>query len=380
MRQRLEFLHDPLAGGAQSIAAFALAARLDLLHRRAARAPARAAAVLQDRGLDPARADDGCDDLPRVALRVDDIGGLAIGAMAVVLARALTGFELGPVRTAGDAADAQPRHDVTEPPAAVATRRGIVAGPLVALVTLVAALILTDSVGLPLRDPDHVAALYLVLVGLGVAGLVGLDIVLPRPRAVAALPALAGGDGAGAPRALDAEALPGRRQRAGRLLRHLHGVPEPEGDRPAGAARRALRPAARRPGPHAVRAGTDPAILLHRLLGEGIPTHILSTAYVAFIVFLPLTIGLALVFSRELRPALFTRRRSRSTGSSAPPATSCCRRSAPSTPIPAPSPASPTPRSRACRACCWTSGSPSSPTRRPRRRRASRRSPRCTSR
>ena len=35
-------------------------------------------------------------------------------------------------------------------------------------------------------------------------------------------------------------------------------------------------------------AGNDPAELLHALLGTGVPTHVLSAAYVAFIVFLPL--------------------------------------------------------------------------------------------
>jgi PAP2 superfamily len=51
-------------------------------------------------------------------------------------------------------------------------------------------------------------------------------------------------------------------------------------------------------------AGQDPATLLHTLLPTVVTTHVLSTAYVAFIVFLPLTIGLALVFSRDLRAGL----------------------------------------------------------------------------
>jgi len=51
--------------------------------------------------------------------------------------------------------------------------------------------------------------------------------------------------------------------------------------------------------------GNDPAELLHTLLGTGLSTHVLSTAYVAFIVFLPLTIGLALVFCRNLQAGLF---------------------------------------------------------------------------
>ena len=63
-----------------------------------------------------------------------------------------------------------------------------VAGPVVAFVTVVAALLATDEVGLPLRDPDHVAALYLALVGFGVVLLVGLDIVLRARRLSGSFP------------------------------------------------------------------------------------------------------------------------------------------------------------------------------------------------
>jgi membrane-associated phospholipid phosphatase len=52
-------------------------------------------------------------------------------------------------------------------------------------------------------------------------------------------------------------------------------------------------------------AGHDPAVLLHGLLGTGITTQVLSTVYVAFIVFLPLSLALALVFSSELQASLF---------------------------------------------------------------------------
>src|SRR4029079_6124876 len=52
-------------------------------------------------------------------------------------------------------------------------------------------------------------------------------------------------------------------------------------------------------------AGNDPAALLHSLLGTGILTHVFSTFYVAFIVFLPLTIGVSLVFSRDREAGLF---------------------------------------------------------------------------
>jgi hypothetical protein len=98
MQQRLEFLHDPLVGSAQSIAAFsslhvsifftgALAAHV-LGLRRSLKAGAWFLLALTT----AATIYLGWHYI------VDDIGGLAIGAMAVLLARALTGFELGSAR------------------------------------------------------------------------------------------------------------------------------------------------------------------------------------------------------------------------------------------------------------------------------------------
>ncbi len=55
----------------------------------------------------------------------------------------------------------------------------------------------------------------------------------------------------------------------------------------------------------AVFFGTDPAALLHDLLGTGIAAHALSVFYVAFIVFLPLSLGLVLVFAERLQVGLF---------------------------------------------------------------------------
>ena len=179
--------------------------------------------------------------------------------------------------------------------------RGTAAGPLVALVTVVAALLATDAVGLPLRDPDHVAALYLGLVGFGVVLLVGLDIVIragPRfPPSRAAM------------RRVRRERWTLRRAlAAGSALvafyvtymayRNLKSIvpllrPGDSFDRQLADLDRSLF------------AGNDPAALMHDLLGVGIPTHVLSAAYVAFIVFLPLTIGIALVFSRDLQAGLF---------------------------------------------------------------------------
>jgi membrane-associated phospholipid phosphatase len=51
--------------------------------------------------------------------------------------------------------------------------------------------------------------------------------------------------------------------------------------------------------------GHDPADLAHSILGAGFQTHVLSVFYVAFIVFLPLSLALSLVFAKNLRGGLF---------------------------------------------------------------------------
>lgn len=189
-------------------------------------------------------------------------------------------------------------------PSSATTWRGVWAGALVAAVTVVAAVVATDAVGLRVRDPDHVAALYLGLVGVGVLMLVGIDVVV-RARAR---------EGGQWPKRTTLTAVrrerwtPGRAAAAGVALisfyatymayRNLKSVvpllrPEVNYDRRLAEVDRALF------------AGHDPAALLHTLLGAGITPHVLSAFYVAFIVFLPLTIGVALVFSTNLGPALF---------------------------------------------------------------------------
>ncbi len=180
----------------------------------------------------------------------------------------------------------------------------LVAGPLVAIVTVVAALVATRSVGLPLRDPDHVAALYLALVGCGVALLVGLDIAVRAGRRSRRFPPARAAMGR-----VRRERWTARRSVAvGTALvsfyatymayRNLKSIvpllrPGELFDRQLAQLDRSLF------------GGNDPAALLHTLLGTGIPTHLLSGAYVAFIGFLPLTIGFALVFARDLHSGLF---------------------------------------------------------------------------
>jgi membrane-associated phospholipid phosphatase len=175
---------------------------------------------------------------------------------------------------------------------------------LVAVVSVLAALPATHAVGLPLRDPDHVAALYLALVGFGVLMLVGLDIVLRAARLSGSFP----------PRRAAMRLVRRERWTLGRgvavgsallgfyvtymAYRNLKSVVPLL--RPGELFDRQLADLDR-----SMFGGHDPGALLHSLLGTGLQTHILSAAYVAFIVFLPLTIGLALVFARDLQAGLF---------------------------------------------------------------------------
>jgi hypothetical protein len=189
-------------------------------------------------------------------------------------------------------------------PAPAPRRRSVLAGPIVAGFLVIVGLIATDAADVPLRDPDHVAALYLVLVGLGVVLLVGLDIAVRAARR----------EGTRRPSRQAMAAVrrerwtPTRAIAAGTALvsfyvsymayRNLKAIvpllrPDDIFDRELADLDRSLF------------AGHDPADLLHSLLGVGVPTHILSTGYAAFIVFLPLSLAVALVFSRDIRAGLF---------------------------------------------------------------------------
>src|SRR6185436_11012397 len=58
------------------------------------------------------------------------------------------------------------------------TWRALAGAPVVAVVLLVAAVIACAEAGVSFRDPDNVAAQYVVLVGAGVALLVAIDVAL----------------------------------------------------------------------------------------------------------------------------------------------------------------------------------------------------------
>lgn len=181
--------------------------------------------------------------------------------------------------------------------------RAVAAGLVVAALTIVAGVLTTRAVGLPLRDPDHVAALYLGLVGAGVAGMVGLDILFRAGlRPGRPLPSRAALSRVRRERwtprrgVMVAVALVGfyLTYMAYRNLKSVVPLLRPGDlfDRQLINLDRDLF------------AGYDPAVLLHSLLGTHVVNQVLSTFYVAFIVFLPLTIGVALVFSRDLRTGI----------------------------------------------------------------------------
>ena len=183
--------------------------------------------------------------------------------------------------------------------------REVAAPPAVGLAMLVAALIATDAADVRFRDPDNVAAGYFALVGSAAALLVALDVAIKAARMSATRwPS----------RALMREVRRARWtwQRMGAAgiallsfyvsylaYRNLKGLlpilrPGDLFDRQLASVDSALF------------GGHDPAVLLHSLLGVGpIPTHLLAWLYAAFIVFLPLSLAVALVFSADLSTSLF---------------------------------------------------------------------------
>jgi len=189
---------------------------------------------------------------------------------------------------------------VPEPP----TWRGVAAGPVVAFVTVLAALLATHAAGVGFRDPDHVVGRRLALVGCLVVALVILDVVVRAGwRSRTLTPSRT------AMRSVRRERWTARRGVAvGSALvsfyvtylayRNLKSIvpllsPDELFDRQLADLDRTLF------------AGNDPAELLHSLLGTGIAAEVLSLVYVLFIFFLPISLALALVFSPDLRGGIF---------------------------------------------------------------------------
>jgi hypothetical protein len=183
-------------------------------------------------------------------------------------------------------------------------RRMLLAGPIVAFVTVLLALVATDAAGVPLRDPDHVAGRRLLGVLWFVFGLVALDVVV---RAVRLSPG----------RWPTREALlTVRRDRwtLGRALAVASALLSFYGTYLAYRNLKSVVPLLR-PGDlfdnqladwdRTLFFGHDPAALLHGLWGAGLPTHVLSFVYMLFFLFIPGTLAYALVYSPDLRAGIF---------------------------------------------------------------------------
>lgn len=208
-----------------------------------------------------------------------------------------------------DAASASPAVEPHGPSGAPAstellTGRAVVAAPLIGVLTLIAALLATNHVGVSFRDTNHVAAKYVVLVGTALIVLVALDVAI---RAAA-------GTGSRRPTREAMRAV--RRERWG-PFRGLAAFAGLLGFYLAYLSYGNIKSVVPllRPGVNYDRElqdldellffGADPTDLAHSLLGAGFQTHVMSVFYVAFIVFLPLSLALSLVFAKNLRGGLF---------------------------------------------------------------------------
>jgi hypothetical protein len=193
---------------------------------------------------------------------------------------------------------------VAPPTAKSPQRRLLIAGPLVAGVSVLAALLTTAAAGLPIRDPDHVAGRRLLLVLLLVVVLVVLDVVVRAARRSRTLrPSLAAIERVRRERWTRARVVAVASALVSFYVtylayRNLKSVvpllrPGELFDRELADLDRALF------------GGNDPAELLHTLVGTGVQTHFLSGAYMVFFAFIPGTLAFALVFSRNLQAGLF---------------------------------------------------------------------------
>jgi membrane-associated phospholipid phosphatase len=165
------------------------------------------------------------------------------------------------------------------------TTRSVLAGPAVAVVTLITAVAATSAAGIPLRDPHLAVAQRFALMACAVALLAVLDVAVRRERwtrrrAVAVASALV---------SFYVTYLAYRNLKSiVPLLR-----PGERFDRQLAAVDRGLF------------GGHDPATLLHSLLGTGIAAQVLSVVYSAFFYFVPISLALALVFAAPPQGGIF---------------------------------------------------------------------------
>jgi PAP2 superfamily len=164
--------------------------------------------------------------------------------------------------------------------------RAVAAGPIVAVLTLLTALIVTTAAGVGLRDPNGVSLSRFTTAATLVALLIVLDIAFRsgRSRWTAARMATV----AAALVSFYVTYLAYRNLKSVVPL-----VTSNLFDSRLGDIDRSLF------------AGSDPATVLHGLLGSGVSAHALSAVYELFFVFVPVAVAVALVLFSDLRGGLF---------------------------------------------------------------------------
>ena len=183
--------------------------------------------------------------------------------------------------------------------------RSVVAVPIVALVTVIFALVATDQAGIGFRDPDNVGARRLAMVWGFAAALVLVDIAIRAARRTGSLkPSLTA--------LRDVRRERWTRHRAIAVTGGLVGFYVTY------VAYRNLKTVIPLLNPDELYDkelthidslvfgfGKEPWEILHSVLGTGIATQILSSVYVSFVFLLPLSLAFALVFAPNLRGGLF---------------------------------------------------------------------------
>src|SRR4051812_13211979 len=172
---------------------------------------------------------------------------------------------------------------------------------VVALLTGAVAVVCAVVLRIPMRDPDGFLGPTYIRLPLIAAGLLAVDVV---PRAIRR---------ARAPREMGRQVLDVYRERwPWRRLRPVFiGLAAFYATYVSYRTLKGFLPLLRpnlvddqlRRFDEAVTGGVQPAVLLHNLLGTGISAHVLSWVYLAFLVFVPASLGLVLVANGRARQA-----------------------------------------------------------------------------
>jgi hypothetical protein len=183
-------------------------------------------------------------------------------------------------------------------------RRGLLAGPAVAVAALIIALILTGAAGISLRDPDGVASGRLLGAFGIVAALIAIDAVIRAARRFGTWHPPLSAVGAAlrerwSVRRIVAVTLALLAFFACYLAyRNIKSVAPLL--RPGDLFDRQLLTFDRN-----LLGGSDPAQVLHDLLGTGLAAHALSGVYMLFFLFIPVSLAASLVFASDVRIGLF---------------------------------------------------------------------------